>query len=205
MTVERTGGTVVLGAGDPVSAAISWAVNSPVGDLTSAIDGAPDGVVVVVGADPGPEAADMRDLSDEEWHRLTEQPMRRVLIALQHARSAFGDRGGRIVVVVPTVGLSGSAGIVPYTTVVEGVRSMVKSAARQWISCNIRVNTVAVALPLLTPGADVFGSHLTAAAVPVDHTALDTIVDAALFLLRPDCRHLTGATIVADGGSVMLP
>ena len=44
--------------------------------------------------------------------------------------SAFTGGRGRIVLVAPTVGFTGAAGLVPYTTAVEGVRSLAKSAAR---------------------------------------------------------------------------
>jgi 3-oxoacyl-[acyl-carrier protein] reductase len=36
------------------------------------------------------------------------------------------------VLIVPTTGVPGSAGLVPYTTAVEGIRAMAESAARQW-------------------------------------------------------------------------
>lgn len=129
--------------------------------------------------------------------------MWRALMALQRAHESMKATGGRIVVVLPTIGMAGAAGQVDYTTAVEGIRAMTKSAARQWGSAGIGVNMIAAPVHLFKPDAD--SSHLTAAAVPDGPTLIHSVVEAAGFLLRADLTHLTGETIVVDGGSVMLP
>lgn len=121
------------------------------------------------------------------------------LVALQTAHSA----PGRIVLVLPTIGIAGAAGAVDYTTVIEGARAMAKSAARQWASEGIGVNIVLAPSHLFV--RDVDTSHLSTAAVPDDGALIHSVTETAKFLLRDDLRHLTGATIVVDGGSVMLP
>ena len=123
------------------------------------------------------------------------------LVSLQTAHSSM-KRGGRIVVVVPTIGMAGAAGLVDYTTAIEGIRAMAKSAARQWGSQGIGVNMVAAPLSVFT--ADIDTSHLSVA-VRDDPTLIHSIVETAKFLLRGDLDHLTGETIIVDGGSVMLP
>jgi 3-oxoacyl-[acyl-carrier protein] reductase len=149
-----------------------------------------DGVVVVVGAG----SATAVDAGEAMWQTL---------VALQHSHTAMTQRGGRIVLVVPTIGMAGAAGGVGYTTAIEGIRAMTKSAARQWCSDDITVNLVAAPVGLFAPGLD--ASHLTAAAFPDDSTLIHSIVETTKFLLRRDIDHLVGATIVVDGGSVMLP
>lgn len=129
--------------------------------------------------------------------------MWQALVALQTAHSSMAAQGGRIVLVLPTIGIAGAAGLVGYTTAVEGVRAMAKSAARQWASAGIAVNMVAAPMTLFA--RDVDASHLTAAAVPDDSTLIQSVVETTKFLLRRDVSHLVGATIIADGGSVMLP
>ena len=52
------------------------------------------------------------------------------LVALQGAHASMATAGGRIVVVLPTIGLAGAVGQVDYTTAVEGIRAMAKSARR---------------------------------------------------------------------------
>lgn len=124
------------------------------------------------------------------------------LTALQGAHSSMAQ-GGRIVVILPTIGMSGAAGLVDCTTAVEGIRAMAKSAARQWASDRIGVNIIATPLALFAVDGDV--SHLTAAAVQNDDTLIHSIIETAKFLMRRDVDQLTGDTIVVDGGAVMLP
>src|SRR5260370_31879217 len=71
--------------------------------------------------------------------------MRPALTILQASLGVMQGIGGRIVFVTPTVSMSGAAGLVPYTTAVEGQRLLAKSAARQWGPDGITVNCVAVA------------------------------------------------------------
>lgn len=166
----------------------------------------PSGVTgVVVVADPCPQPVDASALSGGDWHRLVDESMWRTLTALQRARSAFAAGRGRIVVVVPTIGMAGAPGLVAYTTAVEGIRAMVKSAARQWASHGVGANLVAVPLSLFCDDAAALANHLTVAAVADESNLVHTVAESVKFLLRPDLGHLAGETIVADGGSVMLP
>lgn len=181
--------TVVLGPADPLTSALADGLGAVASELDAPLPTAVDGVVAVVGA--GPTTV---DAGETMW---------RTLVALQHAHSAMTERGGRIVLVVPTIGMAGAAGSVSYTTAIEGIRAMAKSAARQWCSDGIRVNLIAAPVSLFAPGLD--ASHLTAAAFSDDSTLIHSIVETTKFLLRRDIDHLVGATIVADGGSVMLP
>jgi 3-oxoacyl-[acyl-carrier protein] reductase len=137
-----------------------------------------------------------------DGHASVDETIWRTLVALQRAHSSKAG-GGRIVLVVPTIGMAGAAGLVDYTTAIEGIRAMAKSAARQWGSEGIAVNMAAAPLTLFSGEAVV--SHMTAAAVQSDETLIHSIVETVEFLLRSDLDHLTGDTIVVDGGSVMLP
>ena len=182
--------TVVLGPGDPLTSALTDGLGAVASELDAELPPAVDGVVVVVGAGPTTTV----DAGEEMW---------RTLVALQHAHSAMAQRGGRIVLVVPTIGMAGAAGSVGYTTAIEGIRAMAKSAARQWRSDGVTVNLIAAPVSLFAPGLHVY--HLTAAAFSDDSTLIHTVLETTKFLLRRDIDHLVGATIVADGGSVMLP
>ena len=62
------------------------------------------GVVIVVGADA--HDVSVSSAGDEDWRQLTEEPMRLTLMALQRSRSVMSGRGGRIVLVTPTIGIS---------------------------------------------------------------------------------------------------
>jgi 3-oxoacyl-[acyl-carrier protein] reductase len=137
-----------------------------------------------------------------DGHDTIDEMIWQALVSLQKAHSSLAH-GGRIVLIVPTIGMAGAAGLMDFTTAIEGIRAMAKSAARQWASDGIAVNMVAAPLTLFAIDGD--ASHLTAAAVQNDGTLIHSIVETATFLLRADLKNLTGETIVVDGGSVMAP
>ena len=192
----------VVGSGDPISAAVAWSLDAevvaPGGPFPPGSDG-----VVVVGAVPAQTS--LSDVDSATWTRLVHDPLWRTVSTFQRAHAALRERGGRIVLIVPTVGVAGAANLVPYTTALEGMRAMAKSAARQWSAQGVLVNTVAVPLRLLAPSMTNADSHLTAPAVDNADGLIESVVETTRFLLRLDVDHLVGQTIAVDGGSVMLP
>lgn len=201
----RTVSLVVLGSPGTLSDALATGLGAMILDLDKRLPEDTDGVVIVVGTDPAVEPSSTSTISVTEWCRLAEEPMRRTLCALQRSRSSMRSRGGSIVLVVPTIGMAGAAGLVPITTATEGIRAMAKSAARQWASEGIQINTIAVPMHVFAPALRTLASHLTAAAVQDDETLIESVLETTKFLLRRDLKHLVGETIIVDGGSVMLP
>jgi 3-oxoacyl-[acyl-carrier protein] reductase len=194
--------TAVLGSSDVVSGAVASSLGTTVQHLDASLPLGLHGVVIVTGS--GARPTPLTAIDGFEWHRLAGQPMRQTLTALQRSHVSMSGRGGRIVLVVPTIGMSGAADLVPYTTATEGIRAMAKSAARQWAP-GIGVNMIAVPAGLLAQAVSAATSHLTPAAVSDNHGIIKTIVETTQFLLSCDITYLVGATIVADGGSVMSP
>jgi 3-oxoacyl-[acyl-carrier protein] reductase len=146
-------------------------------------------------------ARPLTDTAEDDWYTCGEELLRAALFVVQAAFVHLRDRGGRIILVTPTAGLEGAAGFVPIATATEGMRSLAKSAGRQWGALGITVNCVAPALSLL--GADVDD--------PVNPPALGraaTIEDVArtIAMLAGDAaRSITGVTLPVDGGVVMQP
>ena len=196
--------TVLLGSSDGFCLALADRIGASRLESDNALPAGTSGVVIVVGADPMPVQTPITEVSDGQWRQIVSGMVWRTLAALQRAHAAMTS-GGRIVVVVPTIGMAGAAGLVPYTAAVEGIRAMTKSAARQWRSAGITVTMVAVPLRVFAPDLEAVTSHLTAPAVVNDDTLDRSISETVTFLLRADVDDLAGATIVADGGSVMLP
>lgn len=166
----------------------------------------PDGtteVVIVIGDAPAP-AEPVEAMSSDRWHRDVDAPIASVLAILATAKAAM-SAGGRIVFVVPTIGVAGAPGLVGYTTAGEGIRAMAKSAARQWASEGIGVNMVAVPVRIIAPELASADAHLTAPALGRDVDLFATVTSAVAVLLDRDLDHLAGATLVVDGGSVMTP
>ncbi len=142
-------------------------------------------------------AGRLTDLDLPDWDRACESVVRRTLLTFQAAHRALTD-GGTIVLVVPTMALGGSPDFVPWSAAAEAQRVMAKVAARRWGSCAITVNTVAVAPHVLSDDL-----------LPDDGGATTDEADRAAALVcmlaGPDAGGLTGATLVADGGTLMVP
>ncbi|WP_297600394.1 SDR family oxidoreductase [Mycobacterium sp.] len=196
---------VVLGLADELARGLADKLDGIVATPDEVLPARTTGAVVIVGTDPPPRLSEAASLSGEDWDHIVDGMMWSALAALQRARSAFGPDGGRIVVVVPTIGMAGAGQLVAYTTALEGIRAMAKSAARQWQPEGVSVNLVAAPLRVFAPALDAVSAHLTAAVVHDDSTLLHSVAEAVTFLLRPDIGHVLGETIIVDGGSVMLP
>ncbi|WP_396930358.1 SDR family oxidoreductase [Mycolicibacterium sp.] len=194
--------TEVVGANDGLSHALARHLNAQLVSPDSPITSGLNGTVVVAGV---PDQTSLNDVDSATWRRLVHDPLLRTIWTFQRAYAAMRDRGGRIVLIVPTVGLAGAANLVPYTTALEGMRAMAKSAARQWSRQGVLVNTVAVPLRLLGPSMTNVDNHLTAPAVNNADALIESVAETTRFLLRRDVDHLVGQTISVDGGSVMLP
>lgn len=142
------------------------------------------------------------DLDDLGWDTTCEAVLRTSLFVLQAAYRCLHERGGRIVVVTPSVALTGAAGLAPLTAAAEGQRALAKSAARAWGSRGITVNCLAPALPVESTGTlrlSLPDPSLETAGSEADLSPL------VAFLVSDDSRSLTGATLVADGGVWMGP
>jgi NAD(P)-dependent dehydrogenase (short-subunit alcohol dehydrogenase family) len=118
--------------------------------------------------------------------------------------------GARVVLVLPTVAASGAAELVPLCTAVEGIRVMAKAVARRWGGRRITVNTIEVDLAAFV-GGDAAASAGSPAVAQLGTPALppgSAVTDVAglIEMLGSDAgAALTGALLVADRGTVMLP
>lgn len=122
------------------------------------------------------------DIEESEWDRRCESVILDALRRAQDAFASFGEDGGRIIFVMPSVSLVGAEGLVPLSAALEGVRALAKSAARQWADRGVTVNCVAGDLDR--------------------RDDIEAVVD---MLASHDGLAITGQTIVVDGGKVMLP
>jgi NAD(P)-dependent dehydrogenase (short-subunit alcohol dehydrogenase family) len=147
------------------------------------------------------------DLDEDSWDACGEGVLRSGLWVAQAARIQLTGRGGAIVFVIPTIAMTGAAGLVPYATAMEGQRALVRSAARQWGAQGIRVNCVA-------PPLETMSDHGPAAdeAPPLNTSALGRPPDGrsdiapVIAMLAGDTGHfVTGTTIPVDGGVWMAP
>jgi 3-oxoacyl-[acyl-carrier protein] reductase len=141
-----------------------------------------------------------------DWDRRCKAMLRAALHCCQAAGQELSARGGRLVLVTPTVALTGAAGLVPYATAVEGIRALAKSAARQWGGRRITVNSVAPPIELMAPDRAAAPPGLALTERPLGDPDARMDVAPVVALLAADAAHfVTGATIPVDGGIVMAP
>lgn len=161
-------------------------------------------VVVIV-----PRVPDVTDLpliatAESSWDHDCEPVLRSGFWCTQASFGHMSARGGRIVFVVPTISMTGLAGVVGFATATEGLRGLAKSAARAWGSHGITANVVAVPIKqfgvTVTPPQEVPSRWEPALGrLPLAHA------DAVALLSGDLAGFVTGQTVTVDGGVLMAP
>jgi len=153
--------------------------------------------------------APIQDSSPE----LVEQSLRGGLFATLHAMQAcfphMRSRGGTIVNFGSSTGVGGDAGFAAYGLNKEAIHGLTKHAAREWGRYGITVNTICPAA-LTENLREKFLEHphweqAIVKAVPLGRLGdPETDIAPAVVALATDLRFLTGATLMLDGGRVLL-
>jgi NAD(P)-dependent dehydrogenase (short-subunit alcohol dehydrogenase family) len=115
--------------------------------------------------------------------------------------------GGSIINFGSSYGLRCEPGFLAYAASKEAIRTLTRTAAKEWGKHKIRVNTI---LPsALSPKARWYLEESKTYDLELSKVALgyfgspDDIAPLALFLARDASNYITGQTIGADGGSTM--
>lgn len=219
--VFMTGGDAPLGTGLANALTAAGAAVGFVTDLASAASveaafssltsdlGSPSAVVHAAVDPVAIEPRSIEEVDDERFDGIWEKGMAATIWYCQSALRAFraGGGGGSIVLVTPTVSMSGAAGLAPWCALVEGQRLLAKSAARQWGRYGVNVNCLAPAAELvLAPGTHRSeGLSLAPAALGGPGDARADLGPVLVAMIGAGMRFVTGATICADGGVWMSP
>ena len=140
----------------------------------------------------------IEDYDDDAFRSCWETPLRDVVAHFVDAR-ARGAR--RFVIVTSSSGMTGAATDAPVAMASDALRSFMKSVARQWGSEGRTVNTVVVD-PVLLGSAPETVSIAPRALGSVGTGQWD-VAPVVAFCCSDDSHHLTGSTLMADGGSWM--
>jgi NAD(P)-dependent dehydrogenase (short-subunit alcohol dehydrogenase family) len=154
-------------------------------------------------------AAATADLPEDTWAAGCEGTLDAALwvaqASLPHLRAGGAPgRAGALVFVTTTLAMAGGAGYAMLATAGEGVRSLAKSAAKQWAAHGVTVNTIAVA-PQLVVGGDAgraLAEQISLAAPAFGRTGdpASDLSPLAALLASPAAAFAAGVTVTADGG-----
>jgi len=161
--------------------------------MTAGVSVSRVGTGVVIRPDLDRVARPFDTLTDADWDLSWETPMRATIAALG---AAYRDGVTRIVVLVPTIAMSGGAMYAHVAAPAEALRVLVKAAARNWGPDGVTVNAVAVAPTHFIDTSDAGGlqSLSPPALLSADASA---VVE---FLCSERASDVTGQTITVDGG-----
>ena len=167
------------------------------------------GVIDIVAPGPAATASPLSAIDESAWNDRVTVPLRQALHRLQGSYRSLRSAGGRMVVVLPTLSMSGASGMVPWTTMTEGHRAFTKVAARAWGEEGITVNCVAVPAGMLA-GEPVPGDSLDRPGLPPASLGRlpdprTDVAETVAGLLGSDMSFLTGQVLAVDGGVWMTP
>jgi NAD(P)-dependent dehydrogenase (short-subunit alcohol dehydrogenase family) len=154
------------------------------------------------------------DVTESDMNLLFDTGPKGALWLMQAAQPHMAaNNWGRIVTMGTSMGLTGAAGYGPYAASNEAIRSLTRTAAREWGRDGITVNCVLPASAghrAPVAGSDpareaAFASMYDENPVGRDGDAVDDIGPAVAFLLSDGSRYVTGQTISVDGGGIMRP
>jgi len=197
------GRTVDVGDADAIEAAVAaleqdW--------------GKPDGLVNNAGIFPRARALDM-DLA--EWEQvlrvnLTGTFVTARAVAARMKDAPMKDLGrGAIVNTASGRALAGAANGAHYAATKGGIIALTKSLALDWAAYGIRVNCVIPGLtdtaqPRVEMGDDEL--HAAGARIPMGRIGRpEDIAAVVAFLLSDDAGYMTGQSVAANGGAIMIP
>jgi 2-hydroxycyclohexanecarboxyl-CoA dehydrogenase len=154
----------------------------------------------------------LEEVTEGDMDLLYDTGPKGTLWLMQAAFPHMRDQGwGRIVTMGSNGALNGAAGYGPYVASKEAIRGLTRVAAREWGRHGIVVNCVCpVSVAHRTPPTDdpkraeIFAATFANQPIARDGDAEADIAPIVTFLLSDACRYMTGQTVMADGGAIML-
>ena len=150
------------------------------------------------------------DTTQEMWDLSFGTGLFATFNLMQAAHDELAKTKGAIVNFASGSGLKGRPTQATYAAAKEAIRAITRVAANEWAAEGIRANIVSPVA--MTPGiqawakTDPAGYEVTRSGVPLGRLGdpADDIAPVVAFLASDDARYVTGQTIMADGGSIML-
>lgn len=162
---------------------------------------------------PYPQRRRIEQSLDEEWEYTLRTGLMATLWAMQAVFPHMKAQGrGKIINFGSMAGQRGESTTAPYNATKEAIRSLSRTAAREWGRHGINVNVInpaALSHALTTFFKDFPPPPGTESAQHIPLRRLGDpekdIAPVAVFLASDDSNYLTGMTMMADGGLLMGP
>lgn len=167
--------------------------------------------ILVNNAQTPPDTVALVDLDDGLMERTFRSGAMGSLYAMQACHPHLCARGGgSIVNLGSSTAITGDRGFSPYVMTKEAIRGLTRVAANEWGPQGIRVNVVCPAA--LSPSASAFRDADPARwekilrQIPLGRMGdeIEDIGMAVAALCGDDFRFLTGATLLLDGGRLLV-
>ena len=150
------------------------------------------------------------EVTEEEWRKVLGLDLDAVFYNAQEAarRMLAADKKGAIVNIASVLGFGVAKGVAAYATAKAAVVQVTKALAVELAFKGVRVNAIAPGW-FVTEINDKYlkgeAGDALKRAIPMGRFGKDGDLDGALLLLASDAgAYITGATIVVDGGQVVM-
>jgi 3-oxoacyl-[acyl-carrier protein] reductase len=146
-------------------------------------------------------------MSESDWDAVLDTNLKGAFLFTKAFTRAFvRQRSGKILNIASVIGLIGNAGQVNYAASKAALIGFTKSVARELASRSITVNALAPGF-IETDMTSALNEQLRAdllKTIPLGSFGQpEDIAEAALFLVSPAARYITGQVLTVDGGMVM--
>jgi NAD(P)-dependent dehydrogenase (short-subunit alcohol dehydrogenase family) len=148
---------------------------------------------------------------EDEWEYTMRTGLMSTLWGMKAVFPHMKDRGGKIINLCSLAGITGVPGMAAYGATKEAVRSLTRTAAREWGKYKINVNVINphVRTDSMEQFEKTHAEYMAAilASIPLGRHG-EPVTDAgalAVFLGSRASDYITGAMFMLDGGMTMFP
>ncbi|MGR3811792.1 SDR family NAD(P)-dependent oxidoreductase [Jiulongibacter sp. NS-SX5] len=160
----------------------------------------------------GPLSAKTHEYPEEFWHQQIAVNLTGNWFLLKYQlEQMLKNGGGNIVMLSSAAGLIGQPENSPYAVSKHGIEGMMKTAAIEYATHNIRVNSVcptAIETPMIMHGRRNLAVNKEARNEAINFQRMkrmgkpDEVADVVLWLCSDESSFITGSSIKADGGAL---
>jgi NAD(P)-dependent dehydrogenase (short-subunit alcohol dehydrogenase family) len=160
----------------------------------------------------GPVSMKIHEYPDEFWHQQININLTGTWWCMKfQIAQMLKNGGGNIVLLSSAAGLIGQPENSPYAASKHGVVGLTKTAAIEYATDNIRVNSIcptAIETPMIMYGRRKLAENPEALQQAINHQRMkrmgqpQEIADIALWLCSDQSSFITGSSIKADGGAL---